>query len=108
MLGYPAAQWLADPGFWREHIHPEDRDFTVQYCVMAAQQGQDHEIEYRMLAADGRTVWLRHLGRAVASVDGRRVRGVMVDVTGKREAEQALADSERKHRRFVEGLKERY
>src|SRR5690242_19607041 len=26
LLGYPAARWLEDPGFWLQTIHPDDRD----------------------------------------------------------------------------------
>jgi len=26
MLGYPAARWLDEPTFWKDHIHPEDRE----------------------------------------------------------------------------------
>jgi len=58
LLGYPVSRWLNDPAFWPDHIHPEDRDTTVQACLAATAQGLNHRAEYRMIAADGRIVWV--------------------------------------------------
>ncbi|HET8644708.1 MAG TPA: PAS domain-containing protein, partial [Vicinamibacteria bacterium] len=54
LLHYPAARWLEDPGFWRDHVHPEDREWASSLRARAAAEGRDHEAEYRMIAADGR------------------------------------------------------
>src|SRR5678816_1370323 len=59
ILGYPIEQWLREPTFWRDHVHPDDRNWAVEFCLNATAQKQDHDFEYRMIAADGRTVWLR-------------------------------------------------
>src|SRR5437016_9485089 len=32
LLGYPARRWVEEPGFWRQHIHPEDRERAVRLC----------------------------------------------------------------------------
>jgi PAS domain S-box-containing protein len=93
LLGYPRAQWL-EPGFWTAHIHPDDRDWVVQYCTEATREARDHDFEYRMTAADGRTVWLRDIVTVVLD-DGRldRLRGVMVDITEHRQRDEALRES---------------
>src|SRR5262249_44438080 len=57
LFGFPAERWL-DPGFWVDQIHPEDRDYAVEYCLRASAIGEPYEFDYRMIAADGRTVWL--------------------------------------------------
>jgi two-component system cell cycle sensor histidine kinase/response regulator CckA len=90
ILGYPIHQWLHDPTFWQNHIHPDDRDQAVSFCVECTRERRDHRFEYRMIAADGRTVWL-HDAVTVISADGEPVtlRGVMVDITEKKEAERA-------------------
>src|SRR3712207_1929971 len=54
MLGYPIQDWLGDPTFWSEHMHPEDRGWAIDYCVTNTNALTDHEFEYRMIAADGR------------------------------------------------------
>ncbi len=91
VLGYPVERWCREPDFWAEHIHPEDRALAVESCVAATARGEDHEMEYRMLAADGRVVWIRDSVKVVReAAGGLWLRGVMMDVTRRREAEQKL------------------
>src|SRR4029453_12509860 len=59
ILGYPTAQWLREPTFWRDHLHPDDRDSAVRLCQQARAERRGYNSEYRMLAADGGVVWLR-------------------------------------------------
>ena len=107
LLGYPVERWLTEPDFWTEHLHPEDRERAVRYCVASTQAGRDHQFEYRMLAADGRAVWMRDLV-TVAVEDGRpvKLRGIMVDVTAAKEAEAALRESEERFRQMAENIDE--
>jgi PAS domain S-box-containing protein len=88
LLGYPVEQWLAGPGLWPAIVHPEDRPWVVDTCLAATDEPRDHAIEYRMRAADGRTVWVRDVIR-VSPVPGggAQLRGVMVDVTARRRSE---------------------
>src|SRR5215471_19277035 len=57
VLGYPAQQWLDDPDFWANHLHPDDRTAASEFRLMAARRGGRHQVEYRMIADSGRTVW---------------------------------------------------
>ncbi|MBI4542236.1 MAG: PAS domain S-box protein [Gemmatimonadetes bacterium] len=103
ILGYPVERWLREPDFWRDHIHPEDRERAVAYCLGATRERRDHELEYRMLAADGRAVWLHDVVTVVAG-EGRqvRLRGVMVDITEGKGTQVALEAAERQFRTLVE------
>jgi diguanylate cyclase (GGDEF)-like protein/PAS domain S-box-containing protein len=91
LLGYPAASWR-QPGFWADHVHPEDVDWVRERYRAAVADGRNTEIEYRFIAADGRIVHLHD--RMRVEVDGnsssRRVRGVMIDVTDRKIAEQQM------------------
>ena len=89
LLGYPVTRWLNEPDFWSTHIHPDDRAWAVALCRMAAQQGQDHDFEYRFLAQNGGMVWLRNIVRVPGAPADRpkRLRGVMVDITERKSAE---------------------
>lgn len=102
LLGYPVSRWLEEPDFWATHIHPEDTH-VAQICHHETLAGRDHELIYRMIAADGRAVWLRDSVN-VYSVDGKPVElfGVMVDITRERLAEQASRESRENFHRMVE------
>jgi PAS domain S-box-containing protein len=91
LLGYPVERWIQDADFWPSHIHPDDRAAAVAFCVQSTAEGQDHTIEYRMIAADGRIVWLRDIVRVLMQ-EGRpsELVGLMVDVTDRRTAEDRI------------------
>ena len=69
--------------------------------MTATEKGENHQFEYRMIASDGRIVWLRDIVTVEMS-DGRptRLRGVMVDVTERRRADE---ERERLHRELEQG-----
>ena len=95
ILGYPCRRWLDEPRFWADHLHPEDRTAAVAYCIKATAELRAHDFEYRMIAADGRTVWLRDLVRVETEHgEARELVGVMVDITAQKQAEERLRDSE--------------
>ena len=91
LLGYPVDRWTNEPTFWRDHVHADDRAWVVDYCVMATRRKQDHEMVYRMIAANGEAIWLRDIV-SVVTKDGEPVllRGIMVDVTERKLVEEAL------------------
>src|SRR5215471_13329385 len=60
VLGYPVADWYA-PEFWASRLHPEDRDWAISQTEKLAWANDTFELEYRMIAKDGRTVWLYSL-----------------------------------------------
>jgi len=95
LLGYPASAWLDDPDFWKHHTHPDDVAQAAAFCFDCIAKGLDHDFEYRMIARDGRVVWLRDIVTVDRSVAGRtQLRGVMIDITERREMENALRASQ--------------
>ena len=52
-------------------------------CSLANGRLEDHVLEYRAIAADGCTVWLRDLVHVVVAPDGSHAgqRGVLIDIT---------------------------
>ncbi len=96
ILGYPLRRWLDHSDFWVSILHPQDRDRAVELRRAA---GEDHEFEYRAVAADGRVIWFRDVVRVETGKDGPiRLSGVMVDITGEKEALEALRGSEERFR----------
>jgi diguanylate cyclase (GGDEF)-like protein/PAS domain S-box-containing protein len=92
ILGYLPDEWYVD-GFWAAHIHPEDCERAIGYCAAQTQAGVDHAFEYRMLARDGRVVWLKD-SVSVRLDQGRPVAlcGIMVDISAQKQAQQAAAE----------------
>ncbi|HEX6178917.1 MAG TPA: PAS domain S-box protein [Thermoanaerobaculia bacterium] len=101
ILGYPVEQWTEEPRFWIDHIHPDDLH-VVDQCRRAVEERRDHQFVYRMIARDGRTVWLRD--RVKVRKKGERIQlsGAMVDITYERETHDALTRSEANYRRLVD------
>lgn len=92
LLGYPIERWINEPSFWAEHIYEDDRTWAVNYCAQCTRDGKSHQFEYRMIAADGRIVWLKDIV-AVIMENGQPVRlsGIMVDITDTKKMEAELA-----------------
>lgn len=86
LLGYPVEAWF-EKDFWAEHVHPEDRDGAIAFCREQSGQHAHFEFEYRMLAADGRSVWIHDVVNVVAeNGTPKTLRGFLIDVTARRQA----------------------
>jgi PAS domain S-box-containing protein len=107
MTGYPAERWLHEKGFWADHIHPEDRDWAFNFCVQETKHSKHHDFVYRMIAADGRVLWIHDVVTVVSERNAPAfLRGVMIDVTAQKEAEAALANVNEDLRKANEKLRE--
>ena len=95
MRGYPVERWLRDPDFLANLIHPENRNDIMFQCRSAISEGRDHQLEYRVVAADGRVVWLRNIVSVIPDEKGpdRQLRGLMVDITTQKQAEEQLVQN---------------
>ncbi len=94
ILGFTPAQWTSDPGLWRRQIHPEDRDRVEEAVRRNDARREPTEAEYRVLTVDGRVRWI-HNRSTWTNDDGRAtITGVMLDITERREAEDALRERE--------------
>ena len=96
VLGFPTERWLDEPDFFSARIHPEDRARVMTVFRAALARGEDHEFEYRALRASGDVVWLRDIVRVVPGREGRpgQLRGLTVDLTELKRADEALRQSE--------------
>ena len=98
VAGYTADEWLADPGLFLRLVHPEDRE-----AVAAAHEALDEtkplRASYRVLARDGRTVWVREEAVAVLDESGRPlcIQGFLLDIS-----ERKAGEDERKELRAAE------
>ncbi|WP_053156324.1 bifunctional diguanylate cyclase/phosphodiesterase [Pseudomonas sp. Pf153] len=95
LLGYPLAHWLI-PGFWRNIIHPADLIRAQTYCDQEIHAGRDHCIDYRVITADGRCLWVRDIVSLIQHGHEPVMRGLMIDISEAKRTEEALRFSEQK------------
>lgn len=101
-LGYPIHEWLENELFLCDHVHPDDRDMTFAACETVGKTGQPIAFEHRMIAADGRVVWLRTCISLVANNgSNRELVGVMTDITERKLAQEAAEQASRAKSEFL-------
>lgn len=95
LLGYSVRSWIEQQDFWQNHIHPDDRDKAVTICLKMAAGAKPESFEYRMIAADGREVWLRDIVNVRAEKGQQlQLQGIMVDCTRRKRAEIERLESQ--------------
>lgn len=105
LLGYSVLEWLG-PGFWVSRLHPDDRERAVEYCMSQTKLGQGHDFEYRMIARDGRVVWVRDSVSLITGASGTttQICGLLIDITENKLAEQARLEQANRLRLLIEQL----
>jgi PAS fold len=79
-----------------DHLHPEDRELAESCCRSVAEGRGPERFEHRMIAADGRVVWLRTSVRLVSgSGEIKELVGVMTDITDRKLAQEAAEEASR-------------
>ncbi|MDX6549791.1 MAG: hypothetical protein QOJ31_475 [Gaiellales bacterium] len=103
MLGYSPQDWKDDKELFVKLLHPDDREDGLAFLADTP-PGDVWTKEYRMIARDGRTVWIRDTGVSVCDEHGNAVcyQGYMEDVTEQKQAELTTSESERRFREILE------
>jgi PAS domain S-box-containing protein len=105
LAGYSPEEWASSPTFWSERIHSDDRARVVVPSTGIERFDSSSRQEYRLIARDGRIVWVRDESATVATdAQGRpaRIQGVIVDITEQKQAEERTQDAENRYRMIVE------
>ena len=107
LFGYTPEERKANPTLWRELLHPQDRDRVVEAASRSYDAGGFSE-DYRMVARDGRIVWVHDETVLIRDEDGKPLfwQGVMYDISEQKRAEQELAQALEMERRAVDRLRE--
>jgi PAS domain S-box-containing protein len=86
ILGFTPEEWLGDASRWENCLHPDDKERVVASCARANETHEPWRDEYRVIAKDGRVVWVHDQAVLVRGSDGKPLcwQGVMVDITAQR------------------------
>ncbi|BFT62550.1 diguanylate cyclase domain-containing protein [Pseudomonas moorei] len=90
LLGWAQDSWVG-VNDWIERMHPDDRDYVVEFCVSQSRAGVDHEADYRALTRNGEYVWIRdvvHVVRKDGEVEA--LVGFMFDISERKKTEEHL------------------
>ncbi len=103
ILGYEPREFTATSNFWLEHVHPDDRERILAEIHYVVELGS-YAYDYRFQRRDGHYIWMRDEMRLVRDSHGEpmEIVGLMIDITERKIAEEALLKSERKYRQLVE------
>jgi PAS domain S-box-containing protein len=90
-IGTSADEALADAGFWRNRLHPDDQGKAFATLEQLRTRGES-EVEYRFRKPSGEYVWIRDLAKAVRDGEGHIVAivGSWADITAARQQEEEL------------------
>jgi PAS domain S-box-containing protein len=92
LFGYSREEWLDQPDIWIELLHPDDREIELAEHDLHNETGEPWSQEYRLIANDGRVVWVRDQARLVRDDEGNATtwQGIMLDITGQKDMEERL------------------
>ena len=92
LFGYAPAEYLEDPLFWRDRVHPDDLA-RVEEAIAKFFQNGVHAVEYRFRRKDNSYCWVNDEQRLIADADGNplEVVGSWSDVTARKVAEEERA-----------------
>ena len=90
LTGFPPHRFIDDPGFWWSRLHPDDQDRVMKLEAESRRSGGRFVADYRFLAADGSTVWVRDDAAVVPSSEQPLLQGVMFDITAEKRSESEV------------------
>jgi len=90
LLGY-SVEDFQKPDFVIKNLHPMDRKKAIKFYRQSVKRNQAQAIEYRFFRKDGSMVWLRDTVKAIQKSEGScYLHGVIIDITDRKIAEEAL------------------
>jgi|GEM_PF-1444884 len=106
MLGYSDSELGDSIAEWKSRVHPDDLD-RVSQEVENHLQGRSpaYVCEHRLLCRDGSFKWVLDHGKVMTHDDSGKplvMIGTHTDITGRKQTENALRESEQKFKALVE------
>jgi PAS domain S-box-containing protein len=96
LFGYDPASELPSNAGWAARIHSEDRATALETMRREIEKRSGYEVDYRVVHPDGTTKYIRSVAHPVFSPSGDVVEvvGTHIDMTERKQAEQARLDAQ--------------
>ncbi len=106
LLGFSQSEWLENPFLWFRRLHPEDQERWAEEFARTCATGVQFKSEYRLIARDGRVVWVHGECQLVQDEIGGPLflQGIAFDISESKRAEEALQQA---HDELDERVRER-
>ncbi len=90
-----------------DHIHPDDREMVIKAYNESVSNRTPYNIVHRLLQKDGCVKYVNHRCETFCDDDGKPIRsiGTIQDITERKQAEEAIRDSEERYRSLVNNVK---
>ncbi len=105
ITGYRHQEFLQNPDLFLAIIHPDDRQNLAAHLKQRADTTEKSDsLEFRIITQTGEVRWVGHTCQPVLDGDGQYLghRGSNRDITGRKQAELTLRESEERYRFLVE------
>ena len=104
-MGYTAREFIEEKIFFRDIVHPDDMERIAEEIEHYAEEDVEEYTQfYRIMTRDGQVRWVEDQTSVVRDDEGNKIfnQGLLVDITSRKLAEEAVRKSEEKFRRIVE------
>jgi PAS domain S-box-containing protein len=107
LFGYVGDELSTDLYVWLNLVHPDDQAIALEHWQRIVNGERDnYNYELRMLKKDGTVIWVDIRGHAVRDHEGQvaHLFGATVDISERKQVQDALAQSERQLRTVLDSL----
>lgn len=103
ITGYPSSDFINNKVRTYASVICPDDNKNDEIIRAAIEKGETWDIDYRVIHSDGSVRWVHEKSRGVLGEDGEvaYIDGLILDITDRKRAEDALKESELRHRALV-------
>ena len=106
LFGLDPATTPASFEAWKSALHPDDSATASESIERALAEKANLDSEYRVVRPDKQVRWINALGQGTYDANGRPIRmaGICIDITERKQVQEAIARSEREFRELAESM----